>query len=58
LEWPWGPPHFLFSEYWAVYQGVKWLECEAPFVAEVKNVWSYTCTLPYGFMMCIGPTLP
>jgi len=58
LEWPRGPPHFLFNEYWAVYLGVKWLKCEAPYIAEVNNMWSYTCTPPYAFVMCIGPTLP
>jgi len=38
LGWLWGPPYFLFIEYWVVYLGLQWLECEAPYIAEVKNV--------------------
>jgi len=42
---PWGPPILLFSGYRGAFPGVKLSGREvhhSPYVAEVKNQWSYT----------------
>jgi hypothetical protein len=43
-DWLCGPPKLLFSDYWGLLLGVKWLMHEAshllPFSSEVKNEYS------------------
>ena len=53
VDWPWGPPSFLFSGYHGSFPGVKWLAMMwplSPTSVKFKNEWSYTATPPFAFM--------